>query len=118
MLTTPEQVDEKKLRGKAAEFIEQTGVLFVNGLYEAIDRTLDDIEPEYIRQQGDPEALRTAMINAARKIIFCFDHSKCGRQSLSQLCGLDAVDIIVTDKGAPTDLVRALRKRDIDVVLA
>jgi hypothetical protein len=66
MLTTPEEVDEKKLRGKAAEFIEQTGVLFVNGLYEAVDRTLDDIEPEYVRQQGDPEALRTAMITAAR----------------------------------------------------
>jgi hypothetical protein len=66
MLTTPEEVDEKKLRGKAAEFIQQTGVLFVNGLYEAVDRTLDDVEPEYVSQQGDPEALRTTMINAAR----------------------------------------------------
>ena len=33
---------------------------------ERIRTLLDDIEPEYVSQQGDPEALRTAMINAAR----------------------------------------------------
>jgi hypothetical protein len=65
MLKTPEDVEEKKLKGKAAEFIVQTGVLFVNGLYEAVDRTVADVEPEYAGQ-GDPEAMRELMITSAR----------------------------------------------------
>jgi hypothetical protein len=65
MLDTPEQVEEKGLRSKAAEFVVQTGMLFVNGLYEAVDRTIADIEPEYIGQ-ADPEALRNIMVTAAR----------------------------------------------------
>src|SRR5438477_9971587 len=33
--------------------------------------------------------IQRAMINAAQKVIFCFDHTKLGRQSVSPLCGLD-----------------------------
>jgi DeoR family fructose operon transcriptional repressor len=62
--------------------------------------------------------IQRAMINAARKVIFCFDHSKFGRQSLSTLCDLETIDTIVTDKGAPADLVKALRKRGLEVIVA
>ena len=62
--------------------------------------------------------IQRAMINAARKVIFCFDHSKCGRQSLSRLCDLEVPDVIVMDKAAPADMIRALRKRGIEVVVA
>src|SRR2546428_5024750 len=57
--------------------------------------------------------IQRAMINGARKVIFCFDHSKFGRQSVSPLCDLDCVDTIVTDSGAPTQLVETLRARQI-----
>src|SRR5438094_462695 len=40
MLVTSEQVLDKGLKGRAAEFIMETGDLFVNGLYEAVDRTV------------------------------------------------------------------------------
>jgi len=62
--------------------------------------------------------IQRAMIEAARKVIFCIDSSKIGRQSISKLCELDTVDAIVTDKGAPSDFVKALRKRGVEVVLA
>src|SRR5437867_368779 len=62
--------------------------------------------------------IQRAMINAARKVIFCFDHSKFGRQSLSTLCDLEIIDTIITDKGAPPDMVRAFRKRNIEVIVA
>src|SRR6266516_1297675 len=45
--------------------------------------------------------IQRAMINAAKKVIFCFDHTKFGRQSVSPLCGLECIDTIVTDSGAP-----------------
>jgi hypothetical protein len=66
MLETQEAVDEKKLRGRAAEFFIETGTLFINGLYEAVERTIGDIEPEFAGQ-GDPESIRTLITNAARR---------------------------------------------------
>ena len=62
--------------------------------------------------------IQKAMIAAARKVIFCIDSSKFGRQSISKLCELDVIDTIVTDKAAPADMVKALRKRGVEVVAA
>lgn len=62
--------------------------------------------------------IQRGMIDAAQKVIFCFDHTKFGRQSVLPLCDLDCVDVIVTDASAPSDLVQALRGRGIDVVQA
>jgi hypothetical protein len=65
MLETQEAVDEKKLKGRAAELFVEAGTLFVNGLYEAVDRTIADIEPEFAAQ-GDPESVRALVTKAAR----------------------------------------------------
>src|SRR5206468_7828099 len=62
--------------------------------------------------------IQRAMIKAAKKVIFCFDHTKLGRQSVSPLCDLDCVDTIVTDSAAPPDLVQALRARGLEVIVA
>ena len=65
MLLTPEAVQERSLKGRAAEFIPETGDLFVNGLYEAVDRTVADIEPEFTGQI-EHETLRSLVTKAAR----------------------------------------------------
>lgn len=62
--------------------------------------------------------IQKAMIHAARKIIFCLDHTKLGRQSISFLCPLETIDTIVTDHGAPAELVQELRKQKIEVIVA
>jgi DeoR/GlpR family transcriptional regulator of sugar metabolism len=62
--------------------------------------------------------IQRAMIQAARRVIFCIDSSKFGRQSISKLCDLEIVDTIVTDKAAPADMLKALRRKDIEVLLA
>jgi hypothetical protein len=68
MLETPEEILEKNLKGRAAEFIPETGVLFVNGLYEAVERTVNDVEPEFVGQ-ADPETIRKIVVNAARRAL-------------------------------------------------
>ncbi|HHY86095.1 MAG TPA: DeoR/GlpR transcriptional regulator [Verrucomicrobia bacterium] len=62
--------------------------------------------------------IQRAMIKAAQKVIFCFDHTKFGRKSVLPLCSLDCVDTIVTDSAAPTELVEQLRAKGIEVVVA
>lgn len=62
--------------------------------------------------------IQRAMLHAAHKVIFCFDHTKFGRQSVLPLCGLEAIDTIVTDSKAPRELVNQLRKKNIEVIVA
>lgn len=62
--------------------------------------------------------IQRAMIQAAQKVIFCFDHTKFDRRSVLPLCDLECVDTIVTDGAAPPGLVDELRKLEIQVVLA
>ena len=62
--------------------------------------------------------IQRAMLHAAQKVVFCFDHTKFGRQSVLPLCGLDVIDIIVTDAKAPRELVNQLRKKNIVVIVA
>jgi DeoR/GlpR family transcriptional regulator of sugar metabolism len=62
--------------------------------------------------------IQRAMIRAVQKVIFCFDHSKFGRKSVSALCGLECIHTIVTDSAAPAELVDALRARGLEVIVA
>ena len=62
--------------------------------------------------------IQRAMIRAASRVIFCFDHTKLGRRSVAQLCDLSSIDIIVTDSGAPKGMVNELRSKGVEVVVA
>jgi DeoR/GlpR family transcriptional regulator of sugar metabolism len=62
--------------------------------------------------------IQLAMIGAAQRVIFCLDGTKFGRRSVSPLCGLERIHTIVTDRSAPEDMLRALRERGIEVIVA
>ena len=62
--------------------------------------------------------IQRAMIAGAAKVIFCLDHTKFGRRSTFFLTDFSAVDVIVTDAGAPESLVTTLRAKDLEVVIA
>jgi len=62
--------------------------------------------------------IQQTMIRAAGKVIFCLDHTKFGRRSVAQLCDLSSIDVIVTDSAAPAELVKALRAKGVEVVVA
>ncbi len=62
--------------------------------------------------------IQRAMINAASRVIFCFDHTKIGRRSVAHLCDLASIDTVVTDAGAPPDLLDALRREGLEVLVA
>jgi DeoR family fructose operon transcriptional repressor len=62
--------------------------------------------------------IQKAMMKAARKVIFCLDSSKFGRQSLTRFCELDEIDVLVTNQGADPEMIATLRERGVDVVIA
>ena len=62
--------------------------------------------------------IQQAMLKSAQRIIFCLDHTKFNRRSVSPLCGLDEIDTIVTDAQAPAELVAELKKTGTEVVIA
>jgi DeoR family transcriptional regulator, fructose operon transcriptional repressor len=62
--------------------------------------------------------IQRAMIQAVERVIFCLDHTKFGRKSMSFLCDLTDIDVIVTNAGAPEELVKGLQERGLEVVVA
>ena len=62
--------------------------------------------------------IQRAMMKGAARVIFCLDHTKFGRRSTFFLCDYANVDVIVTDAGAPAELVGELRGKGLDVIVA
>jgi len=46
-------------------------------------------------------AVEQVMLRQAARSVLLMDSSKFGRKSLARVCGLDEVDQIITDEGAP-----------------
>ena len=49
--------------------------------------------PEPVTERG--RRTRAQLIEAARRVVFCIDSSKFGRQSISRLCDLEVLDTVV-----------------------
>lgn len=62
--------------------------------------------------------IQRAMMRAAGKVIFCLDHTKFGRKSISALTPLEPGHTIVTDARAPAELVQAVRERGLELIIA
>lgn len=66
-----------------------------------------------------PEAeIKRRMLGAARRRIIVADGSKVGRVKLAYLCSVDEIDLLITDSSADPAIVKALRERDLEVLLA
>jgi DeoR family fructose operon transcriptional repressor len=66
----------------------------------------------------DEAAVKTAMINAGRRVVVLADSTKLGRESMIRFGSLDRVDALVTDSGVDPKMRSALEDLDIDVVIA
>lgn len=66
ILTTPEEIEAKGIKGRAGKFYKDAQTLFVNGKYSAVDRMAAELELPFAGQ-GDPEALRALVLKAAQR---------------------------------------------------
>ncbi len=82
ILTDPEQIADKLLKGRAGRFYKDGQELFVNGLYPVVERMASELEREFTGS-ADPEEVREAAVKASRKSmafrvgkVVCFALSK------------------------------------------
>ena len=56
-----------------------------------------------------------ALIRAAKRIIVVADHTKIGRVHFAQVCGIEDVNVLVTDYRAPQDKLEQIRRKGVVV---
>jgi len=61
--------------------------------------------------------LKQRMVERSKEVIAVVDSSKWGQVTFAALAAVDQLDHVITDNGAPADMVAALRERGIQVTL-
>jgi DeoR family transcriptional regulator of aga operon len=62
-------------------------------------------------------SLNKTMIKVAQKVIILADSSKFGRRGFGRICGLEKIDIIVTDNGIDSRFQSQIEKNGIKVIV-
>lgn len=68
ILTDPEEIADKNLKGRAGRYYKDAQTLFVNGLYSAAERMAVELDAE-LRTAGEAEVVRSAIVKASRKFM-------------------------------------------------
>ena len=66
LLENDEQIEEKELKGRAARYYLETGELFINMKYPAVEEMRQLLEDEYVGT-ADPEILRIMTLEKSRR---------------------------------------------------
>jgi DeoR family transcriptional regulator of aga operon len=77
----------------------------------SLDRGLMDLNPDEVR-------IKREMAEACERMIGVFDYTKWRRSALLSFVPTERIDAIVTDAGAPPELVQEWRDRKVEVVTA
>jgi len=62
-------------------------------------------------------AIKRDLVVEAKQVIAIVDSSKWGRVGFAAFASIDQVDCVITDEGAPPDMVAALREAGVDVII-
>ncbi|MFZ4189132.1 DeoR/GlpR family DNA-binding transcription regulator [Streptomyces pseudogriseolus] len=78
---------------------------------------VDGVDPELglMTHQEDEAGVSRLFTERARRVIVVTDSSKMGRRAFARICGLDRVDVLVTDSGLPAETAARLTDAGIKV---
>ncbi len=79
---------------------------------------VDALDPRLglMTRQEDEASISRLFAERAQRVVVAADSSKLGRRAFARICGLDAVDVVVTDADAPADAVARLEDAGIKVL--
>lgn len=94
-------------RQRLADF--SCDLLFFSGRSISLDAGVTDVNDDdvYIKQQ---------MIKSSRKVVYLCDNTKFDRVSYRRVCGLDALDCLVTNVRPSDEWMQALEKAKVKVI--
>lgn len=69
-------------------------------------------------QRMEDVTIQSKLMKASDKTIVITDSSKFGSNSLVRMCGIEEIDMVVTDSRAPAATVLALQQAGVDVVIS
>ncbi|GGT78834.1 MULTISPECIES: DeoR/GlpR family DNA-binding transcription regulator [Streptomyces] len=79
---------------------------------------VDGIDPELgiMAHHEDEAGISRLFAERASRVVVVTDSSKLGRRAFARICGLDRVDVLVTDAAIPAEAVRRLTDAGVEVV--
>ncbi|MEU6487549.1 DeoR/GlpR family DNA-binding transcription regulator [Streptomyces sp. NPDC046887] len=79
---------------------------------------VDGVDPQLgVMTHHEGEAgISRLFAERARKVIIAADSSKMGKRAFARICGLDRVDVLVTDSGVGPDMAARLTEAGIEVI--
>lgn len=96
--------------------VEALDALHVDMLFLGVDGL--DLE-RGITTHYEPEAmLNRKMVEAARVVVAITDSSKFGKICLHRIVPVSDLNVLITDRGAPNDIVQAAEQLGLELILA
>ena len=77
ILTDPQEISDRGLKGRAAKFYGDVQTLFVNGIYPVVERMADELADEFVGADDAEEARALAVQAAQRTLAFRVGKATC-----------------------------------------
>ncbi|MGI5447402.1 DeoR/GlpR family DNA-binding transcription regulator [Streptomyces sp. CA-243310] len=79
---------------------------------------VDGVDPQLgvMTHHEDEAGISRLFAERARKVILATDSSKMGKRAFARICGLDRIDVIVTDSGIAPEMAARLTEAGIEVL--
>jgi DeoR/GlpR family transcriptional regulator of sugar metabolism len=77
-----------------------------------------DVDAGFTEYEFDDAETKKAALKSARRKVVVADSSKLGAVSFVRLCRTSDIDILITDDGAPAEILDLLRASGVDVIVA
>lgn len=75
---------------------------------------VDPVHGAYAHHEGEA-SINRLMADRARRVVVAADSSKLGRHAFARICPVPAIDLLITDDGAPADVVAAFEAEGVEV---
>lgn len=81
---------------------------------------VDGVDPRLgvMTRQEDEASISRLFAERARRVIVVTDSSKMGKRAFARICGLDRIDVLVTDSAIASDMTARLTEAGIKVITA
>ncbi len=93
---------------------EQIRHFYVDKLFLGVSGVIEDGFFDYSPEDTE---IKRAFIEQASEVIVLCDASKFDHRSVSKICGLDQVAVLVTERPPPSHLAEALSRAKVDVIV-